>query len=85
MFERPHYRSGTFQNDCVKNLRDVALPGSGVPLSVIAKSKILTVLFLVFMYPMIAFISAVNACLQKDSSRSVGSYYIEQLVNPQDW
>ena len=35
LWSSPHYRSGTFANDMRKNLRNVALPGTGVPLSLL--------------------------------------------------
>ena len=35
LWHKPHYRSGTFQNDMLKNLRNVAVPKTGVPLSML--------------------------------------------------
>ena len=40
MFKRPHYRSKSFQQDMIDNLRNVAVPGTGVPLSVFCYSKL---------------------------------------------
>ena len=38
LWARPHYRHGTFQDDALANLRNVAVPGTGVPLSVFCLS-----------------------------------------------
>lgn len=40
LWSLPHYRSGTFHNDLLKNLRNVALPGTGVPLSIVCTTWI---------------------------------------------
>lgn len=58
LYLEPHYRSGTFGNDSVKNLRNVALPGSGMPLSLVCMSRLILVAFLVFGVPLAAFIAA---------------------------
>eukprot|EP00953_Heterococcus_sp_UTEX-ZZ885_P026190 14165-Heterococcus_DN1.PRE.5 len=39
LWNKPHYRNGTFQDDMVKNLRNVAIPGTGVPLSLMCILK----------------------------------------------
>jgi len=63
LWDKPHYRNGTFQDDMHKNLRNVAVPGTGVPLSVLCYSKIIGHLFLVFCYPLIALVAAINATM----------------------
>eukprot|EP00940_MAST-03C_sp_MAST-3C-sp2_P002396 g2396.t1 len=63
IWDRPHYRNGTFQDDMVKNLRNVAIPGTGVPLSWLARYKFLCYLFLWLGYPFVAFVAAANAYL----------------------
>jgi len=40
LWDRPHYRSGTYQDDMVANLRNVAIPGSGLPLSLLVQYKV---------------------------------------------
>ena len=46
LWNSPHYRSGTFGNDVRKNLRNVALPGTGVALSIILVSRLAAIFFL---------------------------------------
>jgi len=54
---QPHYRTGTFQQDMLANLRNVVLPTGiyGVPLSVCASSRLAAVLTTVFVIPCAAF------------------------------
>merc|ERR1719262_1774411 len=54
---QPHYRNGTFQEDMVKNLRNVAIPRTGIPLSLFCYSKLTTLAFVFLAYPIIALIS----------------------------
>jgi hypothetical protein len=84
LWSKPHYRNGTFQDDMVKNLRDVALPGTGIPLSTFAHSKILTFLFIVAVYPACALVAALNAG-KLQGVRKTADSFVEQLVAPQDW
>lgn len=84
LWSKPHYRNGTFQEDMVKNLRDVALPGTGIPLSTFAYSKILTFIFITVLYPVCAVVAALNAGKLQNFRKTIESF-IEQLVAPQDW
>lgn len=83
LWDRPHYRNGTFQEDMLKNLRDVAIPGTGVPLSLVAMFKPVAYAFVLVGYPIIAFVIAVvrgHANVAK-----VAGFFSEHLVEPQDW
>ena len=60
MWDRPHYRAGTFQEDMLANLRNVALPGTGIPLSLLVRHKILAFLFLLFGYPLVAIVAGLR-------------------------
>jgi len=83
LWDRPHYRNGTFQDDMSKNLRDVAIPGTGMPLSIVSATKIGTYLFIIFFYPLIALVAAINR--GRTSVDKVSAAFIEQLLAPQDW
>ena len=45
LWTAPHYRSGTFQNDLLKNLRNVAVPKTGVPLSLVCISRLVHMVY----------------------------------------
>jgi len=83
MWNRPHYRAGTYQDDMLTNLRNVAIPGTGIPLSLLVRSKILSFLFLLVGYPLVC----VVAGLRKGGFGLKGATkaYCEQLLCPQDW
>ena len=61
IWDRPHYRNGTFQQDMINNLCDVAIPGTGIPLHIFAYSKIVTLWLITIGYPIIACIAAIYA------------------------
>jgi len=83
LWAEPHYRSGTFQNDMRKNLRNVAVPGTGVPLSVFCVLKPVAYAFVLVAYPLAALASAVN--MHRGDTERVAAAFSEQLVTPQDW
>lgn len=76
LWDKPHYRNGTFKEDMIKNLRNVAIPGTGIPLSWFCYTKITVWLFLLILYPIICIFSSLKG---KDQ------FYQDQLINPKDW
>ena len=100
LWDEPHYRNGTFQDDMIKNLRNVAIPGTGIPLSLLSRSKILCYCFLFVGYPIVALISAINAAWfhsreplthngsdgnQTKKAVRLEDAFRQQLLMPQDW
>ena len=83
IWDKPHYRAGTFQNDMIKNLRNVAVPGTGVPLSLFARSKLLAYWMIFVGYPCISFMAALHS--SKGSLDQFCAAFIEHLVAPHDW
>eukprot|EP00055_Hartaetosiga_balthica_P014807 m.83507 g.83507 ORF g.83507 m.83507 type:complete len:517 (+) comp8691_c2_seq1:230-1780(+) len=80
----PHYRSGTFQNDMVKNLRNVAFPGTGLPLSALCSSKPLLIAFLFVGYPFLC-LGYAMACAKKKSLYDITHLFKENLIHPSEW
>jgi len=83
LWSKPHYRNGTFQDDMIKNLRNVAVPGTGIPLSLFCYFKFQCLLAILLLYPLVALISAINVggtCWEKTNAA-----FCEQLLAPQDW
>jgi len=96
LYDKPHYRKGSYRDDLVDNLRNVAVPGTGVPLSLVAYSRWIGLLFLLTAYPAICFVAAVHeSCLRNgggdgvdDADRhhgSLGEEYGIRLLAPDDW
>jgi hypothetical protein len=89
LWDKPHYRNPTFQQDLIKNLRNVAIPGTGIPLSVFAWHKYLMYLFVFVLLPLILFVSAILIVLKRNENdlfwKQVASEYTKALLNPEDW
>ncbi len=83
MWAQPHYRSGDFREDMAKNLRNVAIPGTGIPLSVLCYFKPFAVLFLITGYPLAALVAALN--MHRGAVAKVGRAFSQQLLCPEDW
>lgn len=91
LWDEPHYRHPSFYVDLVKNLRNVAIPGTGLPLSIVSYSRLILFPFLVFVYPWLCAIGAFLE-LNKEYSHQTGSTperflrtFEQVLVNPQNW
>ena len=89
LWDRPHYRAPTYRHDLLANLRNVAVPGTGLPLSFFCVAKPLAYLFFVFLYPVVALLGAVNVA--RTAPRAQGKYaalaaaFREHLLTPEDW
>ena len=83
IWDEPHYRSGTFQNDLRKNLRNVAVPKTGIPLSWFCHSKILATAFVLIVFPLLCLAAAIVRRINDGTGISKG--FATQLLEPQDW
>jgi len=83
----PHYRGGTVGRDMARNLRNVALPGTGLPLSLACASRALYGASVLLLPPLYS----LAACLLRRGPKGwqgVGyaiRRYREQLLTPSDW
>lgn len=83
LWDKPHYRNGTFRDDMLKNLRNVAVPGTGIALSWFCYFRVTALCFILFAYPLICLAAALKAgdfCFEK-----VCLAFSQQLLEPQDW
>jgi len=83
LWSESHYRHGTFKDDLQKNLRNVAVPKTGVPLSVFAVARPFAIVFLFVLYPLACLAAALHAA-GRNASR-VQEEYKKQLLTPTDW
>ena len=65
------------------NLRNVAIPGTGVPLSLLVRFKLVAFLFLLIGYPVVALVAGIRK--GGLSIEGAAEAYAEQLLCPQDW
>ena len=91
MWSLPHYRSKTFQADLLANLSNVAIPGTGIPLSLFCYWKATALILVFFINPVVCFIGAVNKA-NKTRCNNMNEYissvcrlYKQHLLHPDDW
>jgi hypothetical protein len=86
-----HYRSKSFQQDMIDNLKNVAIPGTGVPLSIFCYSYWTCLAYVMFINPFICFWGAVNKVRTEsfvNVESAVGAlvgYFSDHLLHPNDW
>jgi len=80
LWSRPHYRSGTFANDMRKNLRNVALPGTGLPLSLLCRHYFVAVAFLWVGVPLAALAAALLRVRESQRAVSLSRAFAEALL-----
>lgn len=85
MWNEPHYRNGTFGVDMAKNLRNVAVPGTGLPLSALCFSATVFRLVLMVVYPLTALAAAIIRRKPDSSADDVATAFVNHLVRPTDW
>ena len=82
LWKELHYRSPSLQRDLLDNLRNVALPGTGVPMSWFCGHIYVAFFFIVFINPWICIFAA---CRDRTTSTSVAQLYWQYLLEPDDW
>ncbi len=84
LWDKPHYRNGSWGEDSVKNLRNLCIPGTGIPLSFFAVHKAVAMIFLWFVYPMLCLGAAVY-CSWVNGLTEIASSFEVNMLTPQDW
>ena len=85
LYNKPHYRKGSYRDDMIDNLRNVAIPGTGIPLSIVARSRILGLLFLLTTYPAASYAAAIHKWIISRCKSSISEEYATRLLAPDDW
>jgi hypothetical protein len=85
LYNKPHYRKGSYRDDLIDNLRNVAIPGTGIPLSLVVRSKILALGFLLTAYPAVSFIASLQKWFMSKFESSLSDEYAIRLLAPDDW
>ena len=83
LYRKPHYRKGSYRDDLLDNLRNVAIPGTGIPLSIIARSRLRALWFLAFVYPKVCLVAALQQWWKKGTS--ISDEFATRLLAPDDW
>jgi hypothetical protein len=85
LYKKPHYRKGTYRDDLVDNLRNVAVPGTGIPLSLAAWNRLGMLGFMTAVYPAVSLVSAMHNWFQSGFKESISQEYAVRLLAPDDW
>ena len=90
MWEKKTYRSPTFQQDMIDNLRNVAIPGTGIPLSFFATNYWLCLFFVLVINPVVCLLGAINKARYmkvpfQERLAVISRLYIDHLLCPRDW
>jgi len=93
LWDEAHYRKGCFATDLRDNLRNVAIPRTGVPLSIFAWNRATALLFLIVIYPLIALCASLQKWLSSRSTSAKRSWdltpmaeeFRTRLLAPDDW
>ena len=86
-----HYRSPSFQQDMIDNLRNVAIPGTGLALSWFCYSYWTCLFYVLFINPFICLLGSVNKVRKEpfvsleDTIQSVVTHFTRHLLHPDDW
>lgn len=85
LYNKPHYRKGSYRDDLVDNLRNVAIPGTGIQLSIFARNRFLALGFLMTAYPTISLVASVHKWFMSKFEISLGDEFATRLLAPDDW
>lgn len=85
LWNKPHYRKPSYQQDLLDNLRNVAVPGTGIPLSWWTRSSLLAWGYILTAYPVTCFIAAIHEWIRTKGKVSISQEYGTRLLAPDDW
>jgi len=85
MWSKPHYRHGSFGEDARLNLRNVAIPGTGVPLSAFCAHPLLVWFAICVVNPLACLCFGFYVAKQKGELGGAARAFRELLLAPQDW
>mmetsp|Transcript_34387 Transcript_34387/g.51043 ORF Transcript_34387/g.51043 Transcript_34387/m.51043 type:complete len:449 (-) Transcript_34387:187-1533(-) len=84
LYNKKHYRKGSYAQDLQDNLRNVAIPGTGLPLSWFVPNRLVALGLVGIAYPAVACMAAFHKYFT-DSSSSISEEYALRLFAPNDW
>ena len=85
LWDKPHYRKGSYRDDIVDNFRNVAVPGTGVPLSLLVRSRITALWLTLVANPVVCLIASLHLWAKSGFRSSVSEEYETRLLAPDDW
>jgi hypothetical protein len=87
LWSKPHYRADSLRHDLVENFRNIAFPGTGIPMSWVCCCRASAIFYLVFLHPVVIFAASLaimrSAVHRRD--RSFAETFKEELLAPKHW
>jgi len=85
MYNKPHYRKPSYKEDLIDNLRNVAIPGTGLPLSMFVKNKLSAMGFVLTASPLCSLVASIHLWMRTGFKTSISKEYATRLLAPNDW
>jgi len=85
LYHKPHYRKASYAEDLVDNFANVAIPGTGIPLSLFVRSKLLALSFVLTASPICSLAAALHLWIKTGFTSSISNEYKHRLLAPDDW
>lgn len=85
LYHKPHYRKDSYAEDLVDNFCNVAIPGTGLPLSMFVRSKIIALGFVLTASPFCSIIASLHLWIKTGFKSSISKEYKNRLLAPDDW
>jgi hypothetical protein len=86
LWDKPHYRKGSYREDLADNLRNVAVPGTGIPMSIFVLHKLTALWLILVLNPFICLIATYHYCTKENKQgQDVSMEFATRLLAPNDW
>jgi len=83
LYNKPHYRKGSYRDDLLDNLRNLAFPGTGIPLSWFVWNKLSALGLVLGINPLVCLMASFHHWWQ--TGGSISKEYATRLLAPNDW
>lgn len=85
LYHKPHYRKASYGEDLVDNFCNVAIPGTGLPLSMFVRFKPIALGFVLTASPLCSLLASFHLWLTTGFKSSISKEYANRLLAPDDW
>ena len=81
LYNKPHYRKPSYRSDLIDNLRNVAIPGTGLPLSLFVRSQWTALCGLLgTVNPLVCFTASLHLWVKSGGRSSISDEYAKRLL-----
>jgi len=80
LYNKPHYRKGTYGQDMVDNFANVSIPGMGISLRHFVSNRVTAFVLVTCIYPAVSFVAAFHLWVTTYGSSSISDEYAIVVV-----